>query len=294
VNTHFVPYIGATRDVNLSERKLVAGDSNFGNQQFWEFTSRDIGGGVMYPALIPWSDVGNYGLMEGGLTITTPSGAGDVVMGLYSTDTTKSWYFTRTDADGRFSLSKLVDTAPFFINSATAIIGDFNVSNDMNIGDDLNVIGDVNVRGSVQATAFFGNGAGLTGVTGTTNWVDINAHVYGKLDTNTMFEDVFDLNTFYYKKTDVNAHFYGIVDLNRQFYGKIDTNAGWYGKLDVNAHFVPFVSTSASINIRSDLNISKSINKGVSISSDTNRICFPSNSCEMFLDFNGTAFVFGS
>lgn len=74
---------------------------------------------------------------------------------------------------------------------------------------------------------------------------------------------------------------------------KVDANAGWYGKLDVNAHFVPFVSTT-NINLRNDLNISQSANKGVSIQSDANRICFPSNSCELYIDFNGTALVFGS
>jgi len=43
-----------------------------------------------------------------------------------------------------------------------------------------------------------------------------------------------------------------------------------------------------------DVNISSGVNRGVSIRADTNRLCFPSNTCEMYLDYNGTAFVFGS
>ncbi|MEM4630625.1 MAG: hypothetical protein QXU92_03400, partial [Candidatus Diapherotrites archaeon] len=45
---------------------------------------------------------------------------------------------------------------------------------------------------------------------------------------------------------------------------------------------------------RSDLNVSSGSNKGVSFSADSNRICFPSNSCEMLVDWNGSAMFFGS
>ncbi len=50
----------------------------------------------------------------------------------------------------------------------------------------------------------------------------------------------------------------------------------------------------SALNIGSDVNISIGSNHGVSIASDANRMCFPSDSCEMYIDYNGTAFVFGS
>ncbi|MDP2974117.1 MAG: hypothetical protein Q8N60_03640, partial [Candidatus Diapherotrites archaeon] len=184
VNAHFVPFIGSTKDVNLGTKKLVAGDANIGAVQFWEFSKRDIGGGIMYPALIPHGDAGKYGLIEGGLTVSAPAGGADVTMGLYDSTFTNSWYFTHNIADGLFSLGKNGTTAPFFISSNTAVVGDFNTTGDVNIG-----------------------------------------------------------------------------------------------------------GRSRMIN---DLNVSLGINWGVSIQSDVNRLCFPSNSCEMYIDFNGTAFVFGS
>jgi len=49
-----------------------------------------------------------------------------------------------------------------------------------------------------------------------------------------------------------------------------------------------------TLRVLRDLNVSSGVNRGVSIVADSNRVCFPSNTCEMYIDYNGTAFVFGS
>lgn len=423
VNNAFVPYIGAVRDVNLGIKGLVSGDANIGSVQYWEITQKDVGGGIMYPALIPHGDAGKYGLIEGGLTISAPSGAADVVLGLYDSTFANSWFFTHNIADGLFSLGKNGTTAPFFINSKTSIAGDFNATGDVNIAEDLNV------AGSVKATAFFGNGAGLTGVTGTTNWADLNAHLvpyidadfdvnlggngltawdgnYRTLEADYLFGDGSGL-TGLAEAQDVNSHFVPYIgadfdvnlnfhDLNarsisaNRFFGagdwnRADINVGklwlggnWIGfnnqfgstlyvgndsptsetlifwtgvvgginstliyqfgggalaklyslndvNIDLGYDIRPFgelwlaedanLSRAIKVNgaifgntsvkigndlnlltkkVVSDVNISSGINKGVSIDADMNRICFPANSCEFSLDYNGTAFVFGS
>jgi len=53
--------------------------------------------------------------------------------------------------------------------------------------------------------------------------------------------------------------------------------------------------TTGRTQIGRDLNVSSNTanNVGVSISSDANRICFPANTCEMKIDYNGTAIVIG-
>jgi hypothetical protein len=45
------------------------------------------------------------------------------------------------------------------------------------------------------------------------------------------------------------------------------------------------------MNVASDLNVSSGPNRGVGINADSNRVCFPSNSCEAYIDYNGTALI---
>jgi hypothetical protein len=348
VNRQFVPYIGATRDVNLGIKGLVSGDANIGSVQYWEITQKDIGGGTMYPALIPHGDIGKYGLIEGGLTVSAPTGAADVVLGLYDSTFTNSWYFIHNISDGLFSLGKNGTTAPFFINSKTAVVGDFNATGDVNVGEDVNIVG------SVKATAFFGSGAGLTGVTASTNWADINAHVYGKLDVNAHFvpylsatKDVNlnfkDLNVGNFKAnritaTDITVWSIKFPTMGGYISGAADVmffvprNAGASitfetdgdgtnlyvkpqatGKNYLGLPVFPWTSMFATGDInggsatftekaylnkgaiaKQDVNVSSGVNKGVSILADANKICFPSNSCEMYIDYNSTAMIFGS
>ena len=237
VNTHFVPYIGATKDVNIGTNAITAGiDSNIGSSTaFWQYTTKTFAGTPL-PMLQPHSAIGNYGAIEGGLSLVEPNGIGSITIGLYDYGTTGYWileYLTDTER-----LSLYSDTAgrPFFITANTANIGDFNVTGDVNI------TGDINVTGSVEATAFFGDGSDLTGVSATGGLPD------STLDTN------------------------GVADLN------------WLG----NNHIFTGIQQ-----FQEDVNITSGLNTGISIDPDFNKICFPSNSCEMSIDFNGTAFIFG-
>jgi hypothetical protein len=63
---------------------------------------------------------------------------------------------------------------------------------------------------------------------------------------------------------------------------------------DENSVAIGFdLNVARTAKVSRDLNVSRSINKGVSISGDINRVCFPSNSCQMYMDYNGTSIVIG-
>jgi len=63
---------------------------------------------------------------------------------------------------------------------------------------------------------------------------------------------------------------------------------------DENSVAIGFdLNVARTAKVSQDLNVSRSINKGVSISGDINRVCFPSNSCQMYMDYNGTSIVIG-
>lgn len=53
------------------------------------------------------------------------------------------------------------------------------------------------------------------------------------------------------------------------------------------------VTTTGSMATAGDLNVTTGAGTGVSIDADGGRICFPSDTCLMYIDYNGTAFVFG-
>lgn len=154
---------------------------------------------------------------------------------------------------------------------------------DLNFG----VTGDSNV-GELQADNYFGLWRGTVfGATYDTNYSQVT-------DFNSRYHSVYDLNAIYFTGEDVNAAFYGIVDVNFAFVPYIgavaDVNIGSYGltAYDLNAISL---TVEDSLYVESDLNVSSGVNRGVSINADSNRICFPANSCEMYLDYNGTALV---
>ena len=227
VNENFVPYIGATKDVNIGTNALTAGlDSNIGSPtEFWQYTTKDFSG-IALPMLLPHSTIGNYGAIEGGISIVESNEAGSITLGLYDYATTGYWVFDYLTDTGRLNLYNDTADSPFFITANTSNIGDFNATGDINAGSD------VNVTGSVQATAFFGDGSGLSGILST----DTNFQTVGA-DFNRMYHSVFDLNAFYYKIADVNAHFAPLFSPN--FTGdsnfvSLGVGSGGYFGADVN------------------------------------------------------------
>jgi hypothetical protein len=80
--------------------------------------------------------------------------------------------------------------------------------------------------------------------------------------------------------------------------GNVGVNSvGGFGfRLDVNGNVrvVDDLNVGGLGVFNKDVNVSSNPKKGVSIRADINRICFPSDSCEMVIDFNGTALIFGA
>jgi hypothetical protein len=233
------------------------------------------------------------------------------------------------------------------------------------IESDLTVTGDLNVAGTdsnlmyVGAAMYFGDGTGLTGVSASTDWADVNAHlvpyigadadtnlgIYGLTaqDFNALILGIetsaYVLGTLYAANaiveadlsvgsdanlTDVESSgkFFGLdsagdanlvnVGMSGSFYtisGLGDSN---FASLEANNFYgsgtaltgipaypnkLPWADANVADDITivttSDLNVTAGANTGIGIEADVNRICFPSNSCEMSIDYNGTALVLG-
>ncbi len=120
--------------------------------------------------------------------------------------------FTNIGISGNSFLNALFATT-FRTTGDVTIVGDFNnsgkaafnglinyIANSVLV-QDLNTLGDINTTGSIQATAYYGSGAALTGVTATSGWpadttIDTNTTAYNSIQT--------DLNTFFIKFLDSN------------------------------------------------------------------------------------------
>lgn len=359
VNRQFVPYIGATRDINLNTKNLYIAGSlqnagisltianlntaythSQGNTQahsdYLLNNADDTTTGKITAA-----NFETAGLVEGG----TIASLGQISLGgAFVTDQMFLNLGSITDETGIIS----------FDDENLITTGKMSIGNDLNVGRDLNVARDINVNRGISAMAFFGNGSGLTGVLATTNWADINAHVYGKLDVNAHFvpylsatKDVNlnfkDLNVGNFKAnritaTDITVGLIKFPTMGGYISGAADVmifvprNAGASitfetdgdgtnlyvkpqatGKNYLGLPVFPWTSMFATGDInggsatftekaylnkgaiaKQDVNVSSGVNKGVSILADANKICFPSNSCEMYIDYNSTAMIFGS
>jgi hypothetical protein len=409
VNNQFVPYIGAARDVNLNFRDLNAksisavhffgsGAALTGIPTQTDVNANFYGKIDINAQFVPYIgatkniNIGNYGLTAKDLNATS----GVKALGLFST--------TAQIGNMRIGSGSITDSSDAidFGNAVLTTGGDILVTVGIVSTAALSASSDSNLT-NVEADYFFGNGSGLTNVSASTNWADINAHVYGKLDVNTHFvpyigatRDVnlnsHDLNAFTvlgnkFRMPTTSASGSGAVAFGsatgniiasgigslaagRAFganvpiwatdegsiamgyavgaegikstaFGSIamgyggtsgvksgglgsislgfDTKAFGIGAIsigsDTNANCTTGcvaigyqtinttdnsvalgldVNVARTLKVMQDVNISKGVNKGVSISGDVNRICFPSNSCEMYIDYNSTAMVFGS
>jgi hypothetical protein len=78
--------------------------------------------------------------------------------------------------------------------------------------------------------------------------------------------------------------------------GNVGVNSvGGFGyRLDVNGNVrvVDDLNVGGSAVFNNDLNVFYGSRRGVGIKADVNRICFPADSCEMVIDFNGTDLIF--
>lgn len=250
VNNTFVPYIGATRDINLNTKNLYIAGSlqnagisltianlntaythSQGNTQahsdYLLNNADDTTTGKITAA-----NFETAGLVEGG----TIASLGQISLGgVFVTDQMFLNLGSITDETGIIS----------FDDENLITTGKMSIGNDLNVGRDLNVARDINVNRGISAMAFFGNGSGLTGVLATTNWADINAHVYGKLDVNAAFVP------YIAATKDVNLGIYGIKSFSsdsnfnavyaRQFFGSGANLTGIPSQADINAGFVGFV-----------------------------------------------------
>jgi hypothetical protein len=79
--------------------------------------------------------------------------------------------------------------------------------------------------------------------------------------------------------------------------GNVGVNSvGGFGfRLDVNGNVrvVDDLNVGGLGVFKKDVNVSSGPKRGVSIKADFNRICFPADSCEGRIDYNGDSFVFG-
>ena len=150
---------------------------------------------------------------------------------------------------------------------------------------------------------------------------DLNLQYYSQLDANQVLSRITDTNAADILRlliSDTNnigrINYKTIADLNNAYYSQLDANRILYKQTDVNTIFSKITDVNGAINLRAkstdingtylnaliggtvakDLNITTGANRGISIRSDTNRICFPAITCEMYIDYNGTAFILGS
>lgn len=122
-----------------------------------------------------------------------------------------------------------------------------------------------------------------------------SVYIDGNLDVNG------DVNAFCYGLSDGNK-LCGFSDLNQVVItlGSVDTNwqtsyplfdanmaLRYYKQTDANN---VFVKKSGDLMI-GDLNLSTKTNTGMSIKSDKNRVCFQPNSCDYYVDWNGTDII---
>jgi hypothetical protein len=79
--------------------------------------------------------------------------------------------------------------------------------------------------------------------------------------------------------------------------GNVGVNSvGGFGyRLDVNGNVrvVDDLNVGGFGIFNKDVNVSSGSKRGVSIKADVNRICFPADSCERMIDYNGDSLVFG-
>jgi len=237
INAAFVPYIGADYDVNLGaygikaqQLDIVIGDVTFGGDSnifVWDASDGYVGIGIAAPTMPLYIQQALEGT---GVTqlrlenaVVSPAASTEAGMEFYSTyigemGTRQSGRIYTTVDGGAYTDARLtfqsVQGGPVYTDTLNIknarvgigttnpqtelqVIGGTNVSGDLNVGMDLNVSGDVNVDGSVEATAFYGSGADLTGVLTLT---DGNKHyvpyIGADFDTDLGTHDIeaFDIN----------------------------------------------------------------------------------------------------
>jgi hypothetical protein len=187
-NAQFCPYIGAVNDMNIGGQGMTAWDINAYTLEA-NFLFGDGSGLSGITASSGWPP---------DTTIDTNTTAFDSVQVDLNT-----FYYGKQDINAQF--------CPY-IGAVT----------DLNLGSNaIKVFGDSNFN-ELQANFFYGDGAGLTGVTATSGWPPDTT-----CDTNA------GGCSNYYLKTDINAEWYGRIDVNAQFSPYIgavnDTNTGGQG-----------------------------------------------------------------
>jgi len=128
---------------------------------------------------------------------------------------------------------------------------------------------------------------------------DLNKHFVPYIDGD------FDVNLGVYNITanDLNAMYLGI-ETYAYILGKLnvagDVNMSTLGvtnlvgtNVNLDLNILSETHIDNRVNIRGDLNITSPTKHltGVSIESDLNRICFPSEECQAYIDWNGQAFI---
>ena len=205
--------------------------------------------------------------------------------------------FSNIQADKFFSFNSLGDANA--VNMAFSRIYGSNANLDLNIVSRTYFDGDVNASAKVFSAGgfygtYYGDGSNLTGVlTGAVLTKDTT------LDLNT------DASNSWLGKThsftaDINfaqiqaTKFFKFNALGDANMVDVGISGYLYGDVDLNVMADTYVE--GRMNIQGDLNITSPTKHltGVSISADANRICFPSEECQMWIDYNGTALVFGS
>ena len=262
LNANFVPYIGATKDIDIGSNNLTTtGIGMFGKIQSTTGTASG-GSGVAIGASTVAS--GAYSMATGFATTakgesSMTAGKGTTAFGSYSFAGGYGEY------DGLFSLDKrlwAIGSGSFAygyadtnlvagsiaahkgaialgynvksLNEASVTLGK-NLTNykaNSVLVQDLNAMNDVNAGGSVQATAFFGNGSGLTGIT----FVDTNFQTFA----------------------DFNRQYYSVYDLNRQF--------------------VPYAGATSDLNIGA---------KNIIVDGNlyVNRVCYNGSACTTYTEY---------
>ncbi len=262
VNAAFVPYIGADYDVNLGSFALKASDLNAMRINGVRFVSKDANSAYGVNAVALGHGTTAFGDYSAALGWeSTASGQGSVAMG-YNTIASGNYGVAMgyiTTASSAYSIAMGYSTIAS--GAYSAALGYYS-------------------RAAGQGAIAGGYGAGGKGPFAIGDY----SIALGYSDVNLAAIGVGSVAIGY---NAINETPYSVV-LSR------DVNVARDLNVMRNASITGTLLGSPSLQIASDVNVSIGVNRGVSIQSDVNRLCFPSNSCEMYIDYNGTAFVFGS
>lgn len=131
------------------------------------------------------------------------------------------------------------------------------------------------------------------------NTLYINTGLAKTSDINSTFLRAGDVNGLYSRITDTNGADIlraKILDVNgadalRALITDVNGADALRTKItDINGTYLNALTGGT---VAKDLNVTSGINKGVGIKSDLNKVCFPATTCEMSVDFNGTAMIIG-